>query len=418
MSAPSQLEGPPPPVGFNLVAQEFMADPFPVLEIARREAPVFFAKDYGFWGITRYDDIDRALSDWETFSNASLAYVPVPDQYKDRVPEGFFATGALISQDPPRHTSRRKLINRGFGRSQMARLEAPIKDIAHALIDSFIDRGHCDLMTQYCYEVSLRSIVLLLGMPDDDLPLLRQLVDDQGAVVSDTIKPMSTEERLERWERIVTARDYLRGVTERRRAEPGEDLISLMVTATDQHGEHVLTPDEVVTHLTELLFAGTDTTANLMGAMVQMFERDPDQLERVKADPGLWPSAVEEGLRRRGGTNGIFRITTREVEVAGVTIPAGAVVWLGISSAGRDEAHFDNASAFDVCRADAADHLSFGKGRHFCMGAPLTRLEAPIGMAALYERIPDLRIAPGETYEYDPVMIAVILKHLNVEWGS
>jgi cytochrome P450 len=366
--------------------------------------------------MTRFDDIERAFTDWQTFSNASLAYVPVPDQFKDRVPEGFFATGALISQDPPRHTTRRKLINRGFVRGRMAAMEEPIQRIADELIDDFIDDGSCDLMKQYCYGVSLRSIVHLMGMPTDDLPLLKQLVDDQGAVVSDAIKPMSEEERLTRWQRIVNARDYLRSVVEHRREDPGDDLISLMVTSTDEAGEHVLTPDEVVTHMTELLFAGTDTTANLMGAMVQMFDRNPDQLDILKSEPELWPNAIEEGLRLRAPANGIFRITTRDVEVAGVTIPARSVVWLGISSAGWDEGKFETAKEFDVRRSDAGEHVSFGKGRHFCMGAPLTRVEAPIGLRTLYERIPDLRVLSGQSYEYDPVLVAVLLKGLRVEW--
>ncbi|HEY4098255.1 MAG TPA: cytochrome P450 [Baekduia sp.] len=329
---------PAPPPGFNPLSQEFIGNPFPMMERARRDCPVFYAADFGFWAITRYEDIERAFTDWETFSNNSLANVPVPEEFQDRVPEGFFATGSLISQDPPRHTARRKLINKGFVRSRMAAMEEPIERLAHRLIDEFIDDGAVDLMTRYCYQVSLGAIVHLMGMPSDDLPLMRQLVDDQGAVVSDAISPMTEQERRLRWQRIVRARDYLRDVVSSRRAEPQDDLITIMVSATGEDGDFLLTPDEVVTHLTELLFAGTDTTANLMGAMVQMFAEHPDQLALLKADPSRWPQAVEEGLRRRVPSNGIFRIATRDVEVAGITIPAGAVVYLAIASAGATNA--------------------------------------------------------------------------------
>jgi cytochrome P450 len=408
--------GPPPPAGFNPISKEFLDDPQRWLREARRGAPVFFAPDFGFWAITRFDDIDRVLTDHETFSSASLAMVPVPDEYADKVPPGFFATGALVSQDPPTHTSRRKLINKGFVRSRMAAMEQPIEALCHELIDGFAGGGHADLMTQYCYEVSLRSIVHLMGMPTDDLPLLRQLADDQGAVVSDTIKPMEHGERLERWERIVRARDYLARVAEERRERPGDDLVSTMVTAVGADGNPALTPGEAVTHLTELIFAGTDTTANLMSQMVRLLQEHPDQLAELKADASLWPQAIEEGLRVRSAANGIFRITTRDVEVAGVTIPARSICWVAITSAGHDAARFSEPERFDIHRANAADHIAFGKGRHFCMGAPLTRVEAPIGLRVLYERIPDLTVVAGQVYEYDPVLAAVILKRLQVTW--
>jgi cytochrome P450 len=407
---------PPPPAGFNPVAQAFLNRPEDWLEAARASAPVFFSPEFNFWAVCRHADIAAALSDWATFSSASLAFVPVPDEYADRVPPGFFATGALVSQDPPEHTRRRKLINQGFARGRMNAIAAPIERICHGLIDGFIDAGACDLMTQYCYEVSLRSIVALMGLPADDLPRLRQLADDQGAVVSDAIKPMEHEERLRRWERIVAARDYLRAIAEERKARPGEDLMSLMVSATDADGAPALTSGETVTHLTELIFAGTDTTANLMGSVVRLLDEYTEQKSAVLGDPALWPSAVEEGLRVRSAANGIFRITTRDVEVSGVTIPARSIVWLALASAGHDETVFSEPERFDVARANAADHISFGRGRHFCMGAPLTRVEAPIGLRVLYERIPGLRVTAQQTFEYDPVLVAVVLKHLNVEW--
>lgn len=377
---------------------------------------MFFSPEFGFWAITRYADIDRILSDHETFSSNSLAQVPVPDEYADKVPPGFFATGALVSQDPPRHTARRKLINRGFTRGKMTGMAQPIERICHTLIDGFEAEGRADLMARYCYEVSLRSIVALMGLPTDDLPRLRQLADDQGAVVSDQIKPMEHSERLERWERIVAARAYLAAIAEERRACPAGDLISTMGEATDEHGAPALTTDQIVTHLTELVFAGTDTTSNLMGALVRLLDAHPDVLAEVKAEPGLWPDAVEEALRIRSAAVGLFRITTRDVEVSGVTIPKGQIVWVGVTSAGHDENVFRAASRFDIHRSNAADHISFGKGRHFCLGAPLTRVEAPIAMRILYERLPDLAVVAEQNFEYDPVLVAVILKHLEVTW--
>jgi cytochrome P450 len=407
---------PRPPAGFNPISQEFLEDPQRWLRPAREGDSVFLVPGFGFYAITRYADIEKALSDHETFSSASLAFVPVPDEYADRVPPGFFATGALVSQDPPNHTPRRKLINQGFSRGRMAAMAEPIEAICHGLIDEIADTGRADLMQAYCYEVSLRSIVELMGLPTDDLPRLRQLAFDQGAVVSDVIKPMEQDERLERWERIVGAREYLARIADERRASPGEDLVSVMVSATDADGKPVLSTEQAVTHLTELVFAGTDTTANLMASLVRLLDQHPDQLALLREDPSLWPGAIEEGLRVRSAANGIFRITTRDVDVAGVTIPAGSVCWLSIASAGQDAERYDDPSRFDIRRADNATHLSFGKGRHFCMGAPLTRVEAPIGLRVLYERLPDLTVVPDQTFRYDPILAAVVLEGLEVTW--
>jgi cytochrome P450 len=405
-----------PPAGFQPISQDFIGNPLPWLREARKTTPVFFAPDFNFWALTRYEDIERAFTDWETFSNQSLAMVPVPEEFADKVPPGFFATGALISQDPPDHTKRRKMLNKGFSRSNMQKMEEPIEQICNELIDGFIDEGSCDLMVRYCYEVSLRSIVALIGMPTDDLPLLRQLAFDQGAVVSAAIRPMEAEEERECWTRIVDARDYLHRVARERREDPQDDLISMMATATDDAGEPALSPDQIVTHLTEMIFAGTDTTANLMATMVRVFDELPEQLELVKQDPDLWPAAAEETLRLHAGAIGNFRITARDVEVNGITIPAKSVIWAAVSSGNTDPDRFERAETFDLSRTELKSHLGFGKGRHFCMGAPLTRTEAPIGMRVLYERIPQIEVKKDQSFEYHPILAAVVMKHLQVSW--
>lgn len=407
---------PQAPPGFNPMSSEFLENPGDYLGRARTASPVFFAQEFGFWVILPSADIDKALTNWQEFSSGSLADVPVPDEYADRVPPGFFATGALVSQDPPEHTRRRSLINRGFVRGRMLALATPIEKICNDLIDGFIADGECDLMSRYCYEVSLRSIVLLMGMPTDDLPRLRQLVDDHGAAVSDAVRPMSTEERMQRWERIAGVRDYLASTAQARRANPGEDLVSAMAAATEEDGTPTLTADDIVTHLTELLFAGTDTTANLMASVVRMLDRYPDQLAALRADPDLWAAAVEEGVRVRPPANGVFRITTSDVTVAGVLIPAQSLVWVALASANHDPARFHRPESFDISRTNLGDHASFGKGRHFCMGAPLARMEAPIGLRVLYDRLPNLQLVADQSIEFDPNIIVVLLKRLLVTW--
>jgi cytochrome P450 len=166
----------------------------------------------------------------------------------------------------------------------------------------------------------------------------------------------------------------------------------------------------------EIVTAGTDTTAQLTAHMIQLFDQHPDQLYLVLGDPSLWENAVEEGLRRRGTNLGVFRKTTREVEIAGVRIPAKSLVWSLVGGAGHDETHFPDPERFDVRRENAAEHLSFGKGRHFCLGAPLARLETRLALQRLYERLGRLRLVADQEILYKPVLKNYILESMLVEW--
>jgi cytochrome P450 len=147
------------------------------------------------------------------------------------------------------------------------------------------------------------------------------------------------------------------------------------------------------------------------------FDEDPEQFAEVKRDPSLMTNAVEEGLRKRGTSPGLFRITTRDVEIGGTTIPKGSLVWLVYISAGHDESLFDDPTRFDVHRPNADKHMSFGRGRHMCMGAPLARLETRVGLNVLFERIPDIRVVPDQDLVYLPVMTVLTLESLMTEWS-
>ena len=196
----SKVSSPSPPEGFNPISQEFQEQPEPFLHAALRDSPVFHLPEFNLWVITRYDDVAAALGDWETFSSGAIhGDKRIPEQFADRLEPDYFRTGALAALDPPTHTKRRKMLNRGFTRSRMEALGEPIEAICRELLEGFVDDGGCDLMSSYCYEVSLRSIVTLMGLPTGDLPILRQLAADQGAVAMEAVKPLDEEERLVRW---------------------------------------------------------------------------------------------------------------------------------------------------------------------------------------------------------------------------
>lgn len=396
---------------FDPISEAYIRDPGGVLRSAREAEPVFYSDKMQCWFVTRYADVQAALMDFCTFSNATLAAAPVPEQFQGRVPTDFFAK-SFNAMDPPEHNPIRRMGHSGFTRERLHFHSGLMASAADELIEEMHPVGSCELMGRFCHELSHRTITAFLGLPASDIPRLKQLAEDLPRAFTDHLTLMGEVERLQRWGRIADLRDYFREVIVERRREPSDDFTSLLVRATDDAGQPLLTDDRAVTHMTEIVFAGTDTTANLIASAILLLDRHPEQLARMKADFSLVDNAIEEVLRMRGSVNGLFRKATRDVEIAGQTIPAGARLYL----AGQDGAQFGNPERFDIARREAVQHLAFGKGRHLCIGAPLARMEARIALAALYRELPDLRLPPGQTLDHDPILLSVMLKSLWVEW--
>ena len=399
----------------DLISQQYIGDPAGTLRQARASNPVFYSDKMSCWVYTRYADIRAALMDFTTYSNGTLAAAPVPLEYQARVPTNFFAR-SFNAMDPPAHNPVRKVGHSGFSNDRLAPFEAPITAAANELIDGFIANGHCELMHDFCHELSHRVITAFMGLPVSDIPRLKQLAEDLPRVFTDHMTPMPEPEKLLRWHRVADLRDYFRSVIQQRRAVPTTDFVSMLISAKDENGAPLLDDDRITTHMTELVFAGTDTTANLIARAVILLDRSPAELARMKQEPELTSAAIEEVLRLGGSVNGLFRKTTRQVDIAGHSIPAGAIVYLSTGSADQDAAQFQQPESFDITRKEASQHLAFGKGRHLCIGAPLARLETRIALDTLYRRLPGLKVRPGQDFEYDPILLSVMLKSLVVEW--
>ena len=416
--------------GFDPLSQEFMLDPGPLLAEARERQPVFFYPELNYWVVTRFDDVQRVISDFRTFSSSAVDVLPVPENLQDRVRPDFYERSFLAS-DPPIHTVSRKAANRAFTRTRTAQLEFDVEEISNELIDRFIQHGKCDLMDDFAYPLSIRTLARLIGLPDDDeqIQAYQEWAPDLVAVLTPKFPlnpdgspppatPMSADELHERFDRIGSARTFFAELIEERRREPREDLLSSMLNARDADDEAALPDHVIITHMIELITAGSSTTANLIGHVLKFLAESPDQLAEVRGNPDLLANAVEEGLRRRGSTFGVFRLATEDVEIAGVTVPKGALIWAAYASTGHDESHFKDPARFDAHRGNASEHLNFGKGRHFCMGAPLARLETNTSIQLLLERIPTLSIPVDQPAEYAPSLIVPELLHLNAEWVS
>jgi hypothetical protein len=410
--------------GFDPLSPEFIGDPFPTLQRARDELPVFYYEPLNFWVVTRYADVVGILSDFRTFSSRSMGIVPPPPDLRDQVPANLFAD-AFICLDPPEHTISRKNANKWFTRGHVAGMQDTVHRVAHELIDGFVDRGECDLLNDYCYPLTLTTIIELLGLPMEDTDRFRRWTEDLFSIMSpraadraelQPAKPMPEGERRRRWQGLIEAGRYYAALVDERRARPRDDVISAMALLTDASGAPALSADRINMHIHEMIAAGNDTTANLMAHMVQYLVTDPEALSAVRADETVMTNAVEEGLRWRGSAPGHFRVTTTEVTLHDIDIPVGSLLWLVYISASNDEAHFPDPRRFDVHRANAKDHLAFGKGRHMCMGAPLARLMARVGLTALFERIPRMEVVDDQRLAYLPMLTVLTLTSMRVRW--
>ncbi len=410
--------------GYDPFAPDHLADPYPMFIRALRECPVFYYEPMRFWMVTRYEDVDAILRDVATFSSHVWRVVPRPADVAGRLPANLMAN-SFINLDPPVHTVSRKAANKAFTRGLVDGLAPAIETIARELIDGFISAGRCDLMQDFSLPLSLRTIVHVLGLPEADMPKFRQWTEDMFSLMSpaapgdeSTSKPLAEAEVVERYGRIAEAYEYYGAFVEKRRTNPGSDLTSAMVHTTATDGSPAMDSDRIIIHMLELTAAGHDTTANTIANLVQFFDRWPDQRQRLDADPSLLARAVEEGLRMRAASPTMFRVTTREVMLSGVAIPANSVVCVNLGAANHDPGHFPDPEAFRIDRSNAGDHLTFGKGRHFCLGAPLARLETAVALRALFGRLGTIAVVPGQDQVYLPVVTLDSRLHLEVTWPT
>ena len=263
----------------------------------------------------------------------------------------------------------------------------------------------------------------MLGLPQELQPGFLAWIGDVFAVLSPIdLKPedvsIPDDQLTGTYERLYSAYEIYTRFVEERRSNPGDDLASAMLALTEEDGSPTLAGDQVLAHMIGITAAGTDTTANLIVNMVRFFTESPDQLQLVLDDPSLWDNAIFEGLRRSAIATQLFRISTLESELAGVTIPARSNVVISLASANGDPAKFPEPLRFDVRRENAAEHLALGHGRHYCLGARLAPPEARIGLDALYRRLPGLKADLDQELRFLPSPVTRVLLSQNATWRA
>lgn len=404
---------------------DYIDDPYPMISRIHKEMPVFFYPPLDLWFISKYDDVKNAIKDWETFSSRALGLVTPPADIVERAPD-LTVDELILATDPPLHTYLRQPIIKSFSHSAIKELEPKLRIKVNALIDTFIERGHCDIMREFAYPISLFAMMTLFEMPPEREEDFRHWGDDiismftvkrLGDDSADPVHPMPEPEVRMRWERLCEANSFFRTFLDAQRNATGAPFIKHMLNAKNAQGEPALSSGAMIRNLMAVVAGGHDTTANLIGQVALLLARNPDQWDRLNLQPELLPNAIEETLRRHGSAQGLLRVTTRDVEVRDVLLPKGSLVYLMLGGAAHDEDVFDAPWQFDIGRHNAGDNLTFGLGRHSCLGNTIAKLEARIAFEELLGRMPRFQIVPNGI-EASPALTAVNLAQLNVAWSK
>jgi cytochrome P450 len=365
----------------DLLSDELRRDPFPVYDELRERSPVLRDPRTGAWMIFDYEGVKRALHDHDAFSSVLTGRSP----------------DWLIFSDPPRHTKLRAILLRAFTPRSIANLEPRIRALSGELLDQALEHGEMDLVAEYAGPLPTLVIAEMIGIRLRDRPRFLRwseaIINLAQVIVGGAEAEAVVSEHAAVKDEM---KAYVGELIAARRRAPQDDLLTRLVEA-EVDGER-LTGDEILGFFQLLLAAGVETTTNVIGNGVLCFLENPGELARVEAAPDLWPTAIEEILRYRSPGQLMFRETRRDVVLRGGTIPAGAFVLAMIGAANRDPGHFRDPGRFDAARTPNA-HLAFGHGIHFCIGAPLARLEAAIALPDLLARARGLALASDALWE-------------------
>jgi len=372
---------------------EFHADPYPFYHALREKDPVH-QSPMGFWVLTRYDDVVTSLRD-PRYGRDGFAPL-IEATYGPETAEGNLPRSMLM-RDPPDHNRLRALVNKAFTPRVIEGMRAHIQAIVDRLLDKVQGARSMDVIDDLAYPLPVTVICEMLGVPLDDQNAIRGWSSDIARSL-DAIGLMADPDIVARG---VAARrnltEYFRRLLPERRQHPKADLLSLLIGVEEQ-GDR-LNEGELLAMCLLLFIAGHETTVNLIGNGTLALLEHPDQMARFKDDPTLIPSAIEELLRYDSPVQWTARITNADVELGGREIPSGSMIIAAIGAANRDPSHFPDPDRLDIARPDNR-HVSFGFGIHFCLGAPLARVEGQIALGTLLHRMPDLALQTGATLDW------------------
>jgi cytochrome P450 len=370
---------------FNPMDPEFVADPYPMYHRLRAEDPVHHSP-LGFWVLTRYPDVLAMLRDPRLTKEPIAAFVAA--RFGVAVPPGLGLS--MLDRDPPDHTRLRGLVSKAFTPRALERLRPEIQQIVDGLLDEARDRGSMDLIEEFAYPLPVRVICEMLGVPVKDHERFKAWGLDIARGLDAIMLPPDSPVG----QRSVSGRralaEYFRELIAERRAAPRDDMLSALIAA-EEAGD-TLNEEELLATCILLLVAGHETTVNLIGNGTLALLRHPAELRKLRDNPGLIGTAVEELLRFDGPVQRTARIPSEDITIGDRTIPKGEMVMPFLGAADRDPTQFPDPDRLDITRADNR-HIAFGMGVHFCLGAPLARMEGQIAINTLLARLPKLALS-------------------------
>ena len=390
---------------------EILKAPWVMNRRLREEAPVFQDPNTGLFFVSRYADVMEIARDHKTFSSRMMGPTRAMSGSEDPevievLKSGYENVPTMLTEDPPNQRRYRKFVDGAFSPSSLKSLEPFIEGLSNELIDAFIDQGQCEFLSGFGVPLPLRVIVSQLGAPQEDLPLFRKWTE---AFIGNLSQQLDREGTLQAAKDMVEFQHYFVDRMNERRKEPADDILSKLVNASFD-GEQPLTDAECLSMLSQILVAGNETTSASLTEGIWLLIENPDQYQLLKDNPSpeMISRLVEEVLRISSPSSNMFRRTTRDVEMHGITIPENSILFARFASANQDETQFPEASRFNLMRDNLKDQVAFGKGVHHCLGAALSRREMNIGFKVILERMENFRLAEGAS---EPEFSANALLH-------
>ncbi|NUP28175.1 MAG: cytochrome P450 [Nocardia sp.] len=370
-SAPSDIYYDPYDVELN-------ADPYPMFKRLRDERPLYYNETHDFFAISRFADVNAALIDKDTFSSARGAIIELIKANIEIPP------GVLIFEDPPIHTMHRKLLSRMFTPRKISALEEKVREFCRRSLDPLVGTGRIDFIADLGAQMPMRTIGMLLGIPEEDQEAVRDFANDRMRTEEGKPMEVSTES--------LASGELFEKYVDWRAENPSDDIISelLNVEFEDETGTlRHLTRAEILTYINVVSGAGNETTTRLIGWAGKVLSEHPDQRRELVRNPALIPAAIEELLRYEPPAPHVARYVTRDIDFHGTTVPEGSAMMMLIGAANRDHRQFaPDGDVFDIHR-ESKPHLAFSVGTHFCMGSALARLEGRIALEEILKRFPE-----------------------------
>jgi cytochrome P450 len=389
------------PNDYNLLDPVVIENPYEAYEVYRNQSPVYKSPETGFYVVTKYSDLKRVLTDYDFFSRDIAAHWE--KDVKNRK-KGYWKHGNSVSKvfqekgwrqipcfgaEPPNHTRFRKAANPSFTAGRVKKMEPYIINLVNELIDTFIDDGEVEFVSQFCIPLPMNVIQDRLGFPKEDLLKLKGWSQDTSLSLS---QMLTEEEEIACAERLVKFQHYMNDAFEEKRKRPKDDIISDLVSYVDEDGNHLKT-EELLSIVSDLNIGGNETTTDSLASGMLMLMQQRDKLDDILSGKAKLKNFIEEIIRLETPVQSLFRRVRKDVEVSGVNIPEGSIIDMRFGSANRDEDQFECPAKMDLKRKNPGKHLAYGTAHHHCIGAPLARQEMKFAFEILLKRLKNINLA-------------------------